>query len=348
MININRNKIICDSDAVGIVFVVSFNLALTLGGSYGRGIVMKRLSNGVWSLPFAIEEIEASVGWQLGVSRSKTFYCLKSDQEFENFINRKNVKIGGKGYAAIGSYGLELGGDLKQSKKSGNSNKNKNQNNVNNNANTNNNETKQDMPAQDTPAQPAAAAKDAEAAMYEQEGQPSGPTPDNTAPAAYNPNAANNTNINNNNNGGATAAAVDEKKDDASNVKQNNNNNNNTFGNESIDGRVGNAQGLALGANVNVGTFQLCNGINKKFYKNFDARRLIDVNSYTGNQSQNVDSKGNAYNVPAKDISDFLNTYHNLIKIMERLIAVDSGKKRENNQFMDDFFWCAEASTAFN
>ena len=67
---------------------------------------MKRFNDGNWSLPLAIQEIEGNVGWQLNVSRSKTFYVLKNEQAIKNFQQKQNAKLGGKGFAAIGNLGM--------------------------------------------------------------------------------------------------------------------------------------------------------------------------------------------------------------------------------------------------
>ena len=105
-------------NCVGIVFVASFNVAFTVGGSYGRGIVMKRIGDGNWSLPLAIQEIEGSIGWQLSVSRTKSFYVLKNEMAVKNFQQKENVKLGGKGFAAIDNKGIEAQGNVKASKES--------------------------------------------------------------------------------------------------------------------------------------------------------------------------------------------------------------------------------------
>ena len=89
-----------------------------MGGSYGRGVVIRRLNDGNWSLPLAIQEIEGSVGWQLNVSRTKTFYVLKNDMAVKNFQQKENVKLGGKGFAAIGNLGIQAQGDVTASKES--------------------------------------------------------------------------------------------------------------------------------------------------------------------------------------------------------------------------------------
>ena len=105
-------------NCVGIVFVASFNVAFTVGCSYGLGIVMKRIGDGNWSLPLAIQEIEGSIGWQLSVSRTKSFYVLKNEMAVKNFQQKENVKLGGKGFAAIDNKGIEAQGNVKASKES--------------------------------------------------------------------------------------------------------------------------------------------------------------------------------------------------------------------------------------
>ena len=97
--------------------MASFNVAFGIGGSYGRGFIMKRISNNNWSFPLAIQEIETNVGWQLNISRSKIFYILNNKESINNFKIMENFKLGGKGFVSLPNIiGIQAQGDLKTNK----------------------------------------------------------------------------------------------------------------------------------------------------------------------------------------------------------------------------------------
>ena len=67
--------------------------ALGLGGTYGKGLVSHRETNGKWSAPSFIEIGGGSVGLQLGVQATDVILVFTSNDGFKGLLDGK-VKLG--------------------------------------------------------------------------------------------------------------------------------------------------------------------------------------------------------------------------------------------------------------
>jgi lipid-binding SYLF domain-containing protein len=78
--------------------------ALGLGGTYGKGLVSHRGTDGKWSAPSFIEIGGGSVGLQLGVQATDVILVFTSDDGFKGLLDGK-VKLGADAAVAAGPVG---------------------------------------------------------------------------------------------------------------------------------------------------------------------------------------------------------------------------------------------------
>jgi lipid-binding SYLF domain-containing protein len=78
--------------------------ALGIGGSYGKGLVSHRGSNGKWSTPSFVEIGGGSFGLQLGVSSTDLVLVFTSDDGFKGLLEGK-LKLGADAAVAAGPVG---------------------------------------------------------------------------------------------------------------------------------------------------------------------------------------------------------------------------------------------------
>lgn len=78
--------------------------ALGLGGTYGKGLVSHRETNGKWSAPSFIEIGGGSVGFQLGVQATDVILVFTSNDGFKGLLDGK-VKLGADAAVAAGPVG---------------------------------------------------------------------------------------------------------------------------------------------------------------------------------------------------------------------------------------------------
>jgi len=78
--------------------------ALGIGGSYGKGLVSHRGSNGKWSTPSFVELGGGSFGLQLGVSSTDLILVFTSDDGFKGLLEGK-LKLGADAAVAAGPVG---------------------------------------------------------------------------------------------------------------------------------------------------------------------------------------------------------------------------------------------------
>jgi len=87
--------------------------ALGLGGTYGKGLVSHRGTDGRWSAPSFIEIGGGSVGLQLGVQATDVILVFTSNDGFKGLLEGK-VKLGADAAVAAGPVGrkAEAGTDV--------------------------------------------------------------------------------------------------------------------------------------------------------------------------------------------------------------------------------------------
>src|SRR4029077_11375022 len=78
--------------------------ALGLGGTYGKGLVSHRGTDGRWSAPSFIEIGGGSAGLQLGVQATDAILVFTSNDAFKGLLYGK-VKLGGDAPVPAGPVG---------------------------------------------------------------------------------------------------------------------------------------------------------------------------------------------------------------------------------------------------
>lgn len=75
-----------------------------VGGSYGRGVLLVRRSDGRWSNPSFVRLANAGIGWQFGVQGSDLVLVFKNRQGVDNIAQGK-FTLGGSASASAGPVG---------------------------------------------------------------------------------------------------------------------------------------------------------------------------------------------------------------------------------------------------
>ena len=86
-----------------VVFPDSKKAAFIVGGQGGRGVVVKRVGKG-WSAPAFLEMGGASVGFQIGGSKTDYIMLIMNDDGLRSLLADK-FEIGGEGSVAAGPVG---------------------------------------------------------------------------------------------------------------------------------------------------------------------------------------------------------------------------------------------------
>lgn len=118
---VDKNSKYFDSfkNCLGIIYVTGWSVGIgTFGGSYRRGIMMQRMDDGTWSLPYGIQEFEGSAGLQLKATIDSMFYVIKNKNEMKAFADHNNIKLGAGAQLALGNAGLTTQADVTLSKES--------------------------------------------------------------------------------------------------------------------------------------------------------------------------------------------------------------------------------------
>ena len=82
-------------------------LGFTVGGRYGKGIMMGRDDKGEWGLPFFVNLIGGSLGWQIGIQSPDVILVFKTGKGLHAIKNGK-FTLGADGSIAAGPVGRHL------------------------------------------------------------------------------------------------------------------------------------------------------------------------------------------------------------------------------------------------
>lgn len=75
-----------------------------VGGSFGKGVLLVRQGNGIWSNPACINLVNLSFGWQLGVQGADLVLVFKTRRGVDNIAQGK-FTLGGSAAASAGPVG---------------------------------------------------------------------------------------------------------------------------------------------------------------------------------------------------------------------------------------------------
>lgn len=82
-------------------------LGFTMGGRYGKGIMMGRDEKGEWGLPFFVNLFGGSFGWQIGIQSTDVILVFKTRKGFHS-IKTGKFTLGVDGSIAAGPVGRHL------------------------------------------------------------------------------------------------------------------------------------------------------------------------------------------------------------------------------------------------
>ena len=96
------------------IFPNMIKAGLGLGGQYGKGLLLRRDSEGQWYGPVFFEMKGLSYGWQIGFQSTSLVLVIANERGLDSFLEG-NFKLGGDASLAIGPIGrrVELSTDLK-------------------------------------------------------------------------------------------------------------------------------------------------------------------------------------------------------------------------------------------
>lgn len=101
------------------VFPGVIKAAYSIGGQYGRGIVVIKSETGAWSNPVFVRIIGGSIGWQIGVQKADIVLVFKTRKSIENMAAGKitlgadiSVVAGPVGRQAEASTDLEMEAEI--------------------------------------------------------------------------------------------------------------------------------------------------------------------------------------------------------------------------------------------
>jgi len=93
------------SNAYAVAVIPSvIKAGFILGGSYGKGVLVVRQSDGRWSNPAFISLGAGSFGWQVGAQSSDIVLVFKNRKGVDNIANGK-LTLGGDANVAAGPVG---------------------------------------------------------------------------------------------------------------------------------------------------------------------------------------------------------------------------------------------------
>jgi lipid-binding SYLF domain-containing protein len=90
-------------------------LGFVVGGRHGRGVLLVRDPNGMWSNPIFVSLTGGSIGWQAGASATDVVLVFRSHRGVENILKgRDKITLGADAAIAAGPVGrqAEAGTDL--------------------------------------------------------------------------------------------------------------------------------------------------------------------------------------------------------------------------------------------
>ncbi len=101
------------------VFPGVLKAAFTVGGQYGRGLVMVRGANGQWSDPMFVRIYGGSVGWQIGVQKTDLVLVFRDAAAVKNIAKGKitlgvdaSIAAGPVGRAAQANTDLQMNAEI--------------------------------------------------------------------------------------------------------------------------------------------------------------------------------------------------------------------------------------------
>jgi lipid-binding SYLF domain-containing protein len=84
--------------------------AFGIGGSYGKGLISQRQSNGRWSTPAFIDMGGGSLGFQIGVQATDVILVFTNEEGIKSLLSGK-VTLGGNASVAAGPVGRQAKAD---------------------------------------------------------------------------------------------------------------------------------------------------------------------------------------------------------------------------------------------
>ncbi|MEM1262567.1 MAG: lipid-binding SYLF domain-containing protein [Pseudomonadota bacterium] len=93
------------SDARAVIVVPQLIKAgFGFGGSFGRGVLLRRAANGQWQPPVFVTVSGGSFGWQAGLSSMELLLVFRSEQAVAALLNR-GLTLGADAGVAAGPFG---------------------------------------------------------------------------------------------------------------------------------------------------------------------------------------------------------------------------------------------------
>eukprot|EP00490_Sorites_sp_Unknown_P026443 CAMPEP_0114658510 /NCGR_PEP_ID=MMETSP0191-20121206/15906_1 /TAXON_ID=126664 /ORGANISM="Sorites sp." /LENGTH=321 /DNA_ID=CAMNT_0001880777 /DNA_START=13 /DNA_END=978 /DNA_ORIENTATION=- len=89
----------------GIVLITQVKASFGIGGSYGTGIVMKKLDNDSWSVPCAVGTVSIQWGLNIGGQKADHVIILRDENAVKTFSSKGNLKFGGDAAVSVGKMG---------------------------------------------------------------------------------------------------------------------------------------------------------------------------------------------------------------------------------------------------
>ncbi|MBI5441867.1 MAG: lipid-binding SYLF domain-containing protein [Deltaproteobacteria bacterium] len=95
-------------EAQGIAIIPSvIKIGFVLGGRFGKGVVLVRQDDGVWSPPVLVQLAGGSVGWQIGAQSTDVVAIFKTRRGVESLLSGK-LTLGADAAVAAGPVGRDV------------------------------------------------------------------------------------------------------------------------------------------------------------------------------------------------------------------------------------------------
>lgn len=93
------------SKAYGLVFLTMIKAGFGIGGRFGTGLVISRLSDGSWSAPSAIATVGVSWGFLIGCDLTDAVLILNTSDAVRAFTTGGQITLGAEIDVAVGPVG---------------------------------------------------------------------------------------------------------------------------------------------------------------------------------------------------------------------------------------------------